>query len=55
MTVSVGYACFPSLRGPQPSMDAVLKEADQALYQAKAAGKNRCVLWQEGSRGDGTV
>ncbi len=55
MTVSVGYACFPSLRGPQSSMDAVLKEADQALYQAKAAGKNRCVLWQEEGGGDGAV
>jgi len=47
MTVSVGYACFPSVRGAQPSLDAVLKQADQALYEAKAAGKNCCVLWSE--------
>jgi len=44
MTVSVGYARFPSPRGAQSSLEAVMKEADQALYEAKEAGKNRCVL-----------
>ncbi|MBU2549943.1 MAG: diguanylate cyclase [Proteobacteria bacterium] len=44
VTVSVGVAW--SLAG-DPDMVSVLKKADQALYQAKRAGRNRVVAWEE--------
>lgn len=37
MTASVGVALF---RGPETSSDAVMRLADEALYAAKAAGRN---------------
>ncbi len=40
-TVSLGLAL---IEAGDPSHQAALKRADQALYQAKAQGRNRCVL-----------
>ena len=38
VTVSIGVADYT---GSDPSPDAVLKRADQALYRAKSGGRNR--------------
>ncbi|WP_295450737.1 sensor domain-containing diguanylate cyclase [uncultured Thiodictyon sp.] len=40
LTISVGIA---GLAGESMSLDALLEQADQALYQAKEAGRNRVV------------
>jgi diguanylate cyclase len=40
VTISCGIAPFSG----DDSIDAVFKRADKALYEAKKAGKNRCVL-----------
>jgi diguanylate cyclase (GGDEF)-like protein len=37
-TVSVGFACSD---GADSDVDALLKAADEALYRAKIAGRNR--------------
>jgi diguanylate cyclase (GGDEF)-like protein/putative nucleotidyltransferase with HDIG domain len=42
LTFSFGIATFPDHGG---SADAVLEAADQALYAAKALGRNRCVIF----------
>ncbi|HLI56738.1 MAG TPA: diguanylate cyclase, partial [Actinomycetota bacterium] len=42
VTISVGIACFPRAGTDQTSL---LRAADVALYQAKAAGKDRVVLF----------
>ena len=42
MTVSIGLAC--SQTQPDAEPDALLARADRALYQAKAAGRNRVVV-----------
>jgi diguanylate cyclase len=41
VTISVGVAEFNEQR---PTVDAVLKAADKALYQAKETGRNRTVV-----------
>ncbi len=41
VTASIGIAC-----GPRESADELLRDADIALYEAKAAGRNRFVLFQ---------
>ncbi|MBX3273973.1 MAG: diguanylate cyclase [Sandaracinaceae bacterium] len=42
VTASIGIASMPDLRLDSPR--ALLEAADRALYEAKAAGRNRCVL-----------
>ena len=39
VTVSIGVACCPDA---SLTLAAIFKEADQALYDAKAGGRNRC-------------
>ncbi|HEY5293022.1 MAG TPA: diguanylate cyclase [Burkholderiales bacterium] len=41
MTISAGIAAYP-VHGER--VDQVLDHADQALYQAKHGGRNRCVV-----------
>jgi diguanylate cyclase (GGDEF)-like protein len=41
MTISAGIAAYPA-HGEH--VDQVLDNADQALYQAKNGGRNRCVV-----------
>jgi len=41
-TVSIGVACFPD---DGQELDALIERADQALYAAKRAGRNRVVRW----------
>ena len=43
-TVSIGIACFPE---QGPDFEAVLDNADQAMYASKAAGKNRTTVYSE--------
>jgi diguanylate cyclase (GGDEF)-like protein/PAS domain S-box-containing protein len=43
LTASVGIAIAQG-----HSVDDLLRDADFALYEAKAAGKNRCVLFEQG-------
>jgi diguanylate cyclase (GGDEF)-like protein len=42
ITVSIGVATFPSTQ--VDSIDTLLKKADDALYRAKHAGRNRVEL-----------
>ena len=42
LTVSIGVAC--ATPGPRTAMAMMLQLADRLLYQAKAEGRNRCVL-----------
>ena len=43
VTVSVGYCCRPAI--DDVSMDDMLSRADDALYQAKQAGRDRVEAW----------
>jgi diguanylate cyclase (GGDEF)-like protein len=42
VTISVGLAAFS--RGEKRSFEELLKEADDALYAAKEAGRNRIMV-----------
>lgn len=42
VTVSIGVACGPAEKLTED--DALLKQADENLYEAKRTGRNRCVL-----------
>jgi diguanylate cyclase (GGDEF)-like protein/PAS domain S-box-containing protein len=43
--VSLGIACYPG-RGEEMSLDQLIALADQALYRAKQAGKNRVEVYR---------
>ena len=43
ITCSAGIASYPEVCGETPSLSALLKEGDAALYQAKAQGRNLVV------------
>ena len=44
VTVSIGVCCYPDRAG---SADALIRNADQALYGAKRHGRNRTVVFGE--------
>jgi diguanylate cyclase (GGDEF)-like protein len=44
ITSSFGVAVT---RAPRLSLDHLIDQADQALYQSKRAGRNRCTLFEE--------
>jgi diguanylate cyclase (GGDEF)-like protein len=46
LTMSFGVACIPS--NQDLSSDSLIKMADDALYKAKAQGRNRCCLLDRG-------
>lgn len=46
VSVSIGLATYPMPDHGVKSKDGVLSAADQALYAAKRAGKNRAVIWK---------
>ena len=50
-TVSLGLA---SLRPGESTIDPVLSRADMAMYQAKAQGRNRCILYDDRVGPEGT-
>jgi diguanylate cyclase (GGDEF)-like protein len=49
LTMSVGVAIFPDHGDDAPSLIAA---ADQAMYQAKAGGRNRVVVASSNIAGD---
>jgi diguanylate cyclase (GGDEF)-like protein/PAS domain S-box-containing protein len=48
-TISVGLACRPS--GAAETLDRLAQKADEALYAAKAAGRNRVMVWEAAAEG----
>ncbi|MET0330406.1 MAG: diguanylate cyclase [Dyella sp.] len=44
VSASVGVALWPTAHGGDNDDEALIHRADNALYQAKRAGKNRCVM-----------
>ncbi len=45
VTASIGIACFSGAQ-LQDEVSQLVQAADQALYRAKAGGRNRCESWQ---------
>jgi diguanylate cyclase (GGDEF)-like protein len=52
VTVSIGVAVFDSQRDRGETVQSVLSRADQAVYDAKNAGRNQVKMWspKAGSR-----
>lgn len=46
-SVSMGVACYSGRPGDEVSLDRLLTQADEALYQAKQEGKNRVHLYRD--------
>jgi diguanylate cyclase (GGDEF)-like protein len=46
VTVSIGIALWPS---DDADIDKVMAKADEALYRAKNAGRDRVEVWSAGS------
>ena len=44
--VSIGVACYSGRPSEEVPLDLLIKQADQALYQAKLGGKNRVELFR---------
>ena len=51
VTVSIGVAVHGSLPLKRRSQGALIEAADQALYDVKRSGKNRCSLWDPSVHG----
>jgi two-component system cell cycle response regulator len=49
LTISIGVATYPS---DAQNMEQLIQKADDALYAAKRAGKNKTVLWEVGIEKD---
>jgi diguanylate cyclase (GGDEF)-like protein len=47
LTMSFGVACMPS--NQNISSDNFIKMADDAMYKAKAQGRNRCCMIDRGA------
>ncbi len=43
LTISIGASCYDGREACEPQV--ILQRADRALYQSKAAGKNRVTFW----------
>ncbi len=50
VTASLGMALYP--QAGEVDGDQLLRRADQAMYRAKQAGKNRCILWSDAARAE---
>ena len=44
VTVSIGVAAYPD---GVKNKEELIERADKALYHAKRAGRNQCMLWHE--------
>jgi diguanylate cyclase (GGDEF)-like protein/PAS domain S-box-containing protein len=47
MKVSVGVACYSGRPGDDLTLDRLLAQADQALYEAKQAGRNQVAVFRD--------